>query len=397
MNFDLFQTEINKILDLSEFDLEDFEGKGNVGVINIFIKAQERSKLNIGKEFLKLIHKLNNIFSFDELKKEFFNGDEEIVSLVNNIKTYNMIEKPSSNFIFINPNSYDSLDEDKTVSTYEGQIFDLSESKNLILKIKKKSEDEEKTNRLANFIMNENNFIQSYLNSLNKKSVLNKKLYNTFVTGKKSDGEFLRNMTYKQNFKTTKYVLNEKNSYSIRKIRIIDFELHNEKIITDTRITSPNTISISLIDSSYICINKIIISKGLRIGNKQFKSMKEKIKFLFEIYKSIFQFDLQELQLTFNASITLELKDCILKNDALISYLVDKEKAMNRKVNISNNHINFKYISSFAELSSLFDFIKQYKEMFYNYKQIEPAYMKNLLYFKESILDDIIDGKIFKV
>lgn len=383
MDFQTFKLKLNKTIKVSN------KQNGQIGVVNIFIKSKNTNSL-INDKFIQLSNLLKDTYSFDQMCNVLLDNNKEIISIINNIKTYNMVDKPSSNILFINPKYYKDINNDKTISVYENKIIDLSEKHNFILKIKK-STNYDITSKLVHYIINEDNFIKNYINSINKKSILNKKLYNDIVSGKKSDSKFLDNMTHKKNFKTTKYVLNEKNNYSIRKIRIIDFEIYEEKIVSDTRITSPNTISISLLDSSYIYINKIIVSKTLNIGNKSFKSIEEKIYFLLDIYKKIFKFDFNEINFVFNFSILFNCPN--LKNDALINKIIDNNNFMNNKININNNKINLKYITHDI-LDDVINFLEKYENIYNKFKNINKKFTDNILYYKEDVLDLLINGEL---
>jgi len=241
--------------------IEFIKNDHTVSVLNMFLKVD-----NYNERFMKIINILSETKKFDDLRETLFaNLTKQEVDLFHSVKTLDVLLN-KKNFIFINP------------IVYQDKIFDKDISNDDIMNVRIISSND-LTEKLIKFIRFDDNIFSKHIKNINKKSIIPKSLYRKYLAGN-VDKEFessLNILNKKEFFNKTEYMLKENEEYKLYKKRTIEILVHDEQLVSKIRITKPNSISLCLEDASHIYLNKIIVSKKLKIGNITFKTIKEKI------------------------------------------------------------------------------------------------------------------------
>lgn len=351
-------------------DILDYINSKNdtINIFNVFIKFDSNEYLKLFKSYIK---KFKHIKTFNECEKFFGDNFNVYKNIIKYIKCYTVLNNSNKNFIIFNYDvykylEYTPLDRFKVnTNTY------INNKKTLIFKLDKENNN---TNLLLTYLLSHDNFLNNFVEKRNKKTTVLTTLWKRDVF-KQTNQIDLNKLNYKKNFDTKIYKKTNK-KYKIQKYRKLEFIIDNETLTTSIRLSLPNSFTLCLIDSSYICINKIIISESLVIGSYKFKNIIDKSVFIFKLYNSLFGIDINTKELLYNLSIKIKNKERIL-------YMNIIEQMDTNKISFTDNYIIIKYINSYKSLIEVYRFIelyiKKYKKYFKYFNKIE----NNFLYFSD--------------
>lgn len=339
-----------------------------INIFNVFIKFDSNEYLKIFKNY---IQKFKHVKTFNECENFFGNNFNIYKNIIKYIKCYTVLNNSNKNFIIFNYDVYKSIEETSLEKFKISQNTYMNKKKTLIFKLEKQNKN---TNLLLTYLLKYDNFLNNFVEKRNKKTTVLTTLWkrDVFKQTKQID---LNKLNYKKNFDTKIYKKTNK-KYKIQKYRKLEFIINNETLVTSIRLSLPNSFTLCLIDSSYICINKIIISESLILGQYKFKNIIDKSVFIFKLYHSLFGIDINTKDLLYNLSIKI-------KNSENILYMNIIEEMDTNKISFTDNYIIIKYINSYKNLLEIYEFIdfyiKKYKKYFKYFNRIE----NNFLYFSD--------------
>lgn len=359
--------DLIKMLDLIE------ERNDIINMFNIFMKFEKKVYLTIFKEF---IEKIKFVRTFDDcgiyLNKYYI----KYKHIITYIKCYNVLNDFNTDYIIFNDTLYKDIQEnEKLDSVYK------NDDGTLIFKIEERSEN---TTKLIKYLLTTDNFINSFITKRNKRTTLLTVLWKNEIL-KNSNKIDLTKLNYKKNFDTKIYKETNK-KYKIQKHRKIEFLIKKEVLITSIRLSLPNSFTISLIDNTYICMNKIIISEKLFIGNYKFKNIREKIIFIFKLYEKFFNIDINLYDFVYNVSIKI-------KNIERIMYLNIIQSLQTDKISFTDNYIIVKYINSYKNLIETYKKINEYKKKYKKYFKYFDNIDSSILYLTDEDIDKFFSSK----
>lgn len=356
------------------YELIDFIEKNNfkINILNIFLNFKDKLYLN---KFKEIFDKFNSLENFNDLKKNFDTKYLNYKNYIKYIKIYHVLNKNNKNIILFNPNIYKHLPDIENI-----QDEYTNENKTLLYKIKKRNQN---TNKLLNFLLNEENFINNFIKKQNTKTFIYTKLWKNDVL-QNNENINLDLLNFKNNTNTKVY--KEIKKYKIKKKQSIEFKINQEKILTNVRLSLPNTIIICFNDLSFVQLNKIVISNSLTTNNQTFNSFKEKIEYYIDIYKNLFDVDIDKINLNYNITIKKE-NTKHLKYNELVYKLNEK------KILFSEENINIKYIKNLDELKEHIQNLQTYEEKFEEYKNKFSNYnfLNYLLYLNNYCINKFFD------
>lgn len=328
------------------FDSIDYINKknGEINIFNIFIFLDpeiNNSKFGYFFDYFKKIYTFKNL-------SIIFN--EKILSIINYIKIYSVIDF-RINYILFNDKYFNTFD--KIVDENK-----LNKLDNIKIKVE---ENGEQSNQLINFLAQQKNFLTNFILKQNNKSKLSSRYW-------------LKNIYHKnkENKKINTDHIIKTDGFTIKKKINTEIIIKNERISSTLRLALPNDIIISFNDGSYISLNKIIISKTLNAFSCIFTDFGEKLRYILNLYKIIFNIDLIE-DATFSYNISFKIKNEFdLFNNIFLN--------IDENVKISEKYINIKYIRSKKDLI-------KYDKLLQSYKQENILFKQDLLsYSNQEIL-----------
>lgn len=319
----------------------------------------EKIPINISFNVLKKIilfnifNKLLSVKKFKDIYKNniFPNISEDEFELIELIKI-NIANDQNSSLLIFNDNieKKDRNDIIKDIQ-YNNKNIDLIKERKMVIKQEEDDFDQEK---IINLIVNKKNIIDDFINKKKKKPI-NK--VNIFLSG--------------------------------------------DLIKMYLKIVKHNSISIQLVDSSYLYLDKIIISKVLKIGNYEFDNIKEKINFIFDLYRKFFQLDIKKIKFSYILDVYQDNKLSIINLPLLVKILNEKTglEHMNKLINITKKNINYKYINNNEKLNSLLNYLKTYTNLFLDWKKRYDSFdenegdnsLTNLLFLEKKQIENIIN------
>lgn len=359
--------DLNKILNLIE------EKQDKINMFNIFMKFGKKDYLTLFETFIKKIKKIK---CYDDCSKYFNNSYIIYKDLITYIKCYNVLNELNKDYIIFNNSIYENLDD-----IHGDDSIYINEDNTLVFKIENKTQN---TKKLINYLLNSKNFINNFIEKRNKKTTLLTALWKNEIlkNSKKID---LTKLNYKKNFDTKIYKETNK-KYKIQKFRKIEFIVNNEVLITSIRLSLPNSFTISLIDNTYICMNKIIISESLSLGKYQFKNIREKVLFIFKLYKEFFNIDINLYDFMFNISVKI-------KNTDNLVYINIIQSSQIEKISFTDKYIIIKYINSYKNLIETYQTIEAYRKKYKNYFKYFNKIKTNILYLSDTDIDKFFSNK----
>lgn len=356
------------------YELIDFVEKNNfkINILNIFLNF--KNKLYLDK-FEEIFEKFNSLENFNDLKKNFDKKYLNYKNYIKYIKIYHVLKKNNQNIILFNPNIYKHLQDIEEIKEEY-----TNENKTLLYKVKNRNKN---TNKLLNFLLNEENFITNFIKKQNTKTFIYTKLWKNDVL-QNNENINLDLLNFKNNNNTKIY--KEIKKYKIKKKQSIEFKIHQEKIVSNVRLSLPNTIILCFNDLSFIQLNKIVVSNSLTLNDINFKGFKEKIKYYIDIYKNLFDVDVDNINLNYNITIKKENTNNLKYNELVY-------KLNEKKILFSEENINIKYIKNKEELIDHIKNLKIYEEKFEEYKKkfSEYNFLNYLLYLNNYCINKYFD------
>lgn len=346
-----------------------------INVFNIFIKENKDNYIN---RFKTLLDQIKSIKNFNDCSGMFPLLSPEQFQTINYIKTYTVLDKDNFNYIIFNPKLYKDLtnDDKKTINT------------NITCKVINECDN---TKKILSYILTESNFITNFVTKQSSKSVTCVSLWKSEIFSKNSNNNMnklhLDSFNKKTNFDTKTYVPG-KGKFKIKKLRTLDLLIDKEQIITNARLTLPNSFTICLSDFSYIYINKIIISETLTIGDKVFKNMIEKANYIFELYELFYGESIKNFTISYNISLRIDNTNKILYKTLLYYPIPTKQ------ISFTPHNISIKYINSVTELQNCYEIINKYIQKYNEIKKKGEYIIQNninILYVTPKTIDNILN------
>jgi hypothetical protein len=360
-----------------------------VNMFNIFIKFDKKQYLNIFKNF---VERIQYIKTFNDCGQYLNNSYTKYKHLITYLKCYIVINNINKDYIIFNNSLFENLEDidnkednkDNYNTCNYGNDAYTNEENTLIFKIEDKSKN---TKKLINYLINYNNFISNFILKRNKKTILLSSLWKNeiFKYSLNNNQINMNKFNYKKNFDTKIYKETNK-KYKIQKFRKIEFIINKEIIISSIRLALPNSFSISLIDNTYICLNKIIMSEKLQLGEYIFKNIREKVYFIFNLYKEFFGIDINTLNFITNISLKI-------KNTDNIIYLNNIQATPIENICFTNEYIILKYINSYKKLIEIHNTIENYKKKYKKYFKYFNEIKINILYLPDTDIDKFFSNK----
>lgn len=360
--------DLIKMLDLIE------KNNDIINMFNIFIKFEKNSYLTIFKEF---IEKIKFVRTFDDCGIYLNKNYLKYKHIITYIKCYNVLNDFNTDYIIFNDTLYKDIQGVENLNSIYKNVDET-----LIFRIEERSEN---TYKLIKYLLNTDNFINNFITKRNKRTTLLTVLWKNEIL-KNSNKIDLTKLNYKKNFDTKIYKQTNK-KYKIQKHRKIEFLIKNEVLITSIRLSLPNSFTISLIDNTYICMNKIIISEKLSIGNYKFKNIREKIIFVFKLYEKFFKINISIYDFVYNVSIKIKNVDKIIYLNIIQNFQTDK-------ISFTENYIIVKYINSYKNLVETYRKINTYKKKYKKYfKYFDNIDLSSILYLTNDDIDNFFSDK----
>lgn len=327
-----------------------------INTFNIFIKDK-----NYKNKFFEMINKLKPIDEFKNINKIFPNVD---TNLIKYIKTYSTKEECFKNIVLFNP------------ILYAENKKELAYNKNITYKVLEKNEN---TDSLMEYVSYNKNFISDFITKQNRKVFLSIPMLKAIMFNKEGINIDLK--TNQKEFDSKIYHQGKKD-YLLKKERFIEFNINKEQLLTNVRFILPNVFIICLEDQSYLYQNKIIISDKLVLNNIVFKDINEKFIYIIDLYKRIYNTDLIDKEILVNISIKKPNKDKIKNNPFLFK--------LNNNIIITDNFINFKYISSNEDFKRRLEIIEECLNKQRKFEEFLNRIDKNSLLFYDNEKIDLI-------
>lgn len=341
-----------------------------INILNLTINIPKDQYFQIYTEKLNLF---KNCLLFKNIKKIFPKIQKSDLEIINYIKIYNVMNN-NQTISFFNPKLI-NINYNDEYFEYEQNSTSFVLENDLKIKVLKYTK---LTCKIIHFLQTEKNYFTEFIKKQNKKTKLSISLWK-------------KKYLYKEEFNIK--ILNKESRFSSINYEIIDnhkikkkFKLHvileKEKIISNCRISLPNTICIC-IDDNYIYINKIIISMKLVIHDIKFESFIKKVYFLIKLYYKIYQINIYDIN--FNLSVKKKNNIDIIKFETTNLLLL-------KHVKITKKFINIKYITKYQELVQIFKLLtKHYKNQIKKKNILSKLVFTDILNLDKNKIDQIIN------
>lgn len=347
--------------DLNTLTEEIYSDGSQITVFNIFFKTSEVEK-EIHREFVSkfatcnTFEKFKNVFSYD-------------MSNIMYIKTYSRSIGDIPGLILYNPVIY-------TTNEPEQNVLLDSSNKNMIFT---KDSESENTNKIITYLLTKDNFLRKLINKQNSKNRISIPMVRDLMFNENRFNRINNKNNNTPGMGIT-YVQGE-NNLTFKKINVAQCVIKDEQIWVDLRFMLPESTTICLMDMSYICSNKIIVSSSRTCGNIEFGSIQEKLKFLFDIYISFFQqqSNVNNIKMSLGISTKMENKFALQKNASIFP--------LHQNITINNKFLTLKYIQSienYRKYKETIDiYLKKQKKTIKQLGDLDP--MDLLLYNEKNV------------